>query len=49
MTLQNFAEYGTRAIQESIEAADQGDLMPHDQVMDEMDDLIDDLARISTI
>ncbi len=48
MTFQIFAEYWTRAIQESIEAADQGDLMPHDQVMDEMDNLIDDLARNRT-
>jgi predicted transcriptional regulator len=33
-----------RAVEEGIEAADQGRLVPHDQVMAEMDALIEDLA-----
>ena len=34
-----------RAVKEGIEAADRGDLVPHDQVMDEMDRHIEGLAQ----
>ncbi len=33
-----------QAVEKGIEAAEQGELVPHDQVMAEMDALIEDLA-----
>ncbi len=37
-----------QAVQEGIEAADRGELVPHEDVMGEMDTLIEDLAREGT-
>ena len=37
-----------RAVEAGIEAADRGELIPHEEVMPEMDALIDDLARSRT-
>ncbi len=37
-----------RAVEAGIEAADRGELIPHEEVMAEMDTLIEDLAKSRT-